>query len=295
MFLKNQRVIVTGIMICVLFAGVMFYYNNYKIPKMLKQTENGIRAEIDINSMPVQKVVVVVDKVGISKYTELTDEVVSQKLALADIPAKFVVSGAVTSLEAARGKVAKEDLRPGEQIPGDSLSDEKRWYGEYQRLKEYAVASIVADEVKAGNIVDVTVVYGDGSYDVVVPRSKIIKLVAGKGAVDGVKPDTYTIVIAVDENQYRDLELAHRLGKLETRLYIDENQKASKRTFDYSKALRRGKAKVVDISAGDTVYQGMVQSNNDIEAETKPDMKPVDNTGTNTPTGDDRVPVRLGG
>ena len=51
----------------------------------------------------------------------------------------------------------------------------------------------------------------------------------------------YTLVLALNEEEYRDLELAKTLGKLETRLYLDESQPASKKTFNYEIQLNKSK------------------------------------------------------
>ncbi|MCX8130724.1 MAG: hypothetical protein N3I35_11570 [Clostridia bacterium] len=251
---KNQRVFLTGAAICLLFAGLIYYYNNYKIPYASKKTEIQVRKEIDDNSLPKIKVAVVASIEGINKYTEITNKIINERIKLVDVPEKYVVKGAATQLLNIKGKIAKEDLRFGEQIILDSLSAEKKWYGEFQRLKEYEVSSIVADEVKTGNIVDIMVSYGNGDYDVVLPKVKVMRLISSKKPVDSKsskveEPEdtgdmqyrgqhlSYTIVIAVDEEQYRDLELAKQMGKFETRLYIDENQTSSKKTFYYKTAI----------------------------------------------------------
>ena len=233
MMLRKQKMILFTSLICILFAGLIFLYNNVIIPRMILAKEKAVRAEIDVNAMPRKQVAVVKDKDGITKYTVLTDQIIDQKIELIAIPEKFVVKGAAIDLDMIKEKITKEDLRLGEQIVSDSLSNDKKWFGNYERLKEYEIKSIVADEVKPGNIVDIAVSYGNGKYDVVVPKIKVRKLITVEDKEK--KKNKYTIIIAVDEVMYRDLELAGKLGSLETRLYLDESQPASPKTFDYFK------------------------------------------------------------
>ena len=178
--LRIYKRLFTLAIICMLLAGIIFYYNNVKLPKVAQAAEDKLRKEIDINAMPKTKVAVVSDKNGISKYTELTQKVLSEKVKFIEIPTMYVAQSVVTDLNFMEGKITKEDLRFGEQIAIESLSSEQKWFGEYQRLKEYTVSSIVADEVKAGNIIDLLVSYGDGTYDLVVPKLKVIKLITEK-------------------------------------------------------------------------------------------------------------------
>lgn len=242
---------------CSFLAGIMFYYNNVKLPGVEKDMEAKLRREIDVNAMPKTKVAVIADKNGITKYTELTQKILKEKVKYIEIPTKYVAIGSITDFSLIIGKIAKEDLRYGEQVAIESLSSEKKWFGEYQRLKEYSVSSIVADEVKSGNIIDLLVSYGDGTYDVVVPKLKVIKLIMeAEGQQTKKTSDSttdegqstsfsgthkYTLILAIDEECYKDLELAKTLGKLETRLYLDESQPASMKTFNYEIAINKAK------------------------------------------------------
>jgi Flp pilus assembly protein CpaB len=255
--LRGYKKLLSLAILCGLLAGIMFYYNNVKLPRVEKETEVRLRKVLDLNAMPKTKVAVIIDKNGITKYTELTQKILKEKIKFVEVPTKYIAEGTITDQNYMVGKIAKEDLRYGEQVSLESLSSEKKWFGEFQRLKEYAVSSIVADEVKSGNIIDLLVSYGDGTYDLVVEKLKVIKLITeidgqiNKKAVDNstgemqnVKPSgtyKYTLILAVDEEQYRDLELAKTLGKLEARLYLDESQPASKKTFDYKTEINKVK------------------------------------------------------
>ncbi|MDF2522573.1 MAG: hypothetical protein K0R31_214 [Clostridiales bacterium] len=260
MFSKRQDLLLAAATGLILMTIIIYSYNNVIIPKVRIETEKNIRMELDDRAMQKVKVAVITEGKDIPKYTVLSDEIINSKIKFVEIPIKYTAKGTVGDLDFIRGKVTKEDFSSGEQILMDNLSIEKKWFGEYERLKEYNVGSIVAGEAKTGNIVDIVVSYGNGEYDVVVPKVKIKKLVEdtvkgeGKGSDKSSvsKPvevkGSYTLVIAVDEEQYRDLELAEMVGKLKTRLYIDESQPASKKSFDYA-----GIYKKFNISSDKTV------------------------------------------
>ncbi len=229
---KNPKFILLIAIFLLVMAGTIYYFNNVRIPALTMKLENDIRAKIDVAAMPKMKIAVVSDKDGIPKYTQLTDEIIAGKVKIIDIPTDFVASNAAFDIDMLKNKIAKEDLRFGEQIVLDSLSTEEKWFGDYDRLKEFAVKSIVAEEVKPGNIVDLIVNYRNGTYDVIVPKTKVRKIYKSESK-DGTI-GSYTLIFSLDELSYRDVLLASKLGYLETRLYIDESQKASEKTFNYS-------------------------------------------------------------
>ena len=228
--------------VCLVLSGVIFYYNNIIIPGEISKAEEKLRIEIDDKAMPKKRVAVIHDPSGISKHTVITDDIINSKIKMVNIPVKYTAQNVVVDVDLIRGKIAKEDMRFGEQIVLDSLSIEEKWFGEYERLREYKVRNVVAGEVKTGNIIDVLVNYGNGDYDIVVSKTKVRKLITGdevNSKSDGNDSRDYTIIIAVDEVAYRDLELAQRLGILETRLYLDDSQPSSKKTFDYHRKIEK--------------------------------------------------------
>ncbi len=258
---KRQNMVLIGAFILIIISVVIYYYNNIVLPRERVATERRVRLEFDDKVMPKKRIAVVTDDNGIPKYTEINDSIINTKIKMIDVPVKYAVKSAVTDIEQIKNKVTKEDLRAGEQISSDSISSEKKWFGDYDRLKEYEVKSIVAGECKAGNIVDIIVNYGNGDYDIVVPKTKIKKIInpnevnevklAGNNTQQQQQQQQqvlqrsdiklpYVIIIAPqDEEEYRDLELAQKVGKLETRLYLDESQPSSKKTFDYNLQIRK--------------------------------------------------------
>lgn len=232
--IREKSKLLFVIFVLIILSGIFYYYENYRIPNVITNTTQEIKKEIDINAMPKKLVAVVTDPQGIAKYTEITQEIIDQKIIMTEIPIKFIPNGAVNNIQDILGKITKEELRLGEQLIIDNFSKEEKWFDDFERLKEFSIISTVANELKSGNIVDILVVYGNGDYDVVVSKVKIKNLVEGKIEDNS---DIYAqIVIPVNETQIRNLIAADKLGDLTVRIYLDESQKASKETFNYEKA-----------------------------------------------------------
>lgn len=234
---KNQKNLLLIALMLVVISGILFYYNEIKIPRIAEQAKESLRFEIDETSMPKGKIWIVSNPMGIAKYTEMTEEIIREYASLVEIPIKYIVDGAIGEMEMIKGYITKDNLRYGQQLLADHLYSDQDWYGEADRLKEFRVTSLVANEVKGGNIVDVLVHYGNGDYDVVVSKIKVRRIIEELGEEGLEKEAGYIIILAVNEAQYRDLTLASQLGNLETRLYLDIEQSPSPLTFNYQKAM----------------------------------------------------------
>jgi hypothetical protein len=289
--MRRQNIFFAAAAVLLVIAGILFTYNSIVIPKVKQQTEEQIRMQFDDSVMPKRKVAVVEDKGGIRKYTILTDDILS-KIKLIDIPEKYAEPDTVSSFEELRNMVALEDLRYGEQISLGSINKDKKQFEDYDRMKEYPIRSIVAGEVKTGNYVDVVVSYNNGDYDVVVAKKKVLKLIETDvdpskeqvqqepqknnpiGAAPSQelnKPQTaqlkeYTMIISVNEEQYRDMELAKQIGSLETRLYFDESQPPSKTTFNYDSAMKESQLKVIS----EKTLQDLMQVKSEASSQSAP-------------------------
>lgn len=262
-----------------LLSAIMLYYNNFKVPKVIRQTEDKVRLEVDVNAMPKVLVATVSDPLGIGKYTELTEELIEEKITFIEVPEPYAIIHGMPWKDDLLGKVTKQDLRYGEQISKFSLADREDWYGRYDRLKEYHIRTAVSDTVQKGNLVDVIIHYGNGDYDVVLSKVKVIDIV--RGTSSGIQPDEtntwnlykdneYLVTLTVDEVDYMNMKLAENMahivsmmyqnqmgtkgtlaleGYFEVRLYIDEDQPESLITFDYDKRLGQLQKLIAEIEA----------------------------------------------
>ncbi|WP_432664784.1 hypothetical protein R9X47_00840 [Wukongibacter baidiensis] len=286
---KKQKKLISIAAVCLLLSAIIFYYNNIRIPKIIENVENSVKKEIDIEAMPKRDVAIIIDKNGIDKYTILTDEVIKSKIEIRQLPEPFIVEGSITDLKDLKEKVAKENLRYGEQIHYDVLSNKSKWYGDYDRLKEYRVKTLVADTVYEGNLVDVIVNYGNGDYDVVLPKTKVIKIISPfevtlQDSADGdaaVKNNPakrtdedkeFIVVFSVKgEDDYKVLNLASELGYFEVRKYVDERQSASVRTFDYEKTIEMLELKQITLKPNIEVEN--VESAENVSSEKEDNKK----------------------
>ena len=243
--MKKQSILLVIALICVLLGGTIFYYNNIRIPGILQAKEAAVRKEVDERAMPKRTTAVVIGEEGIPKYTVMTDEIIASHIKMVEIPEKYIASGAVFDIDLIKGKISKEDLRYGEQIVLDSVSADTKWFEDDERLKEYPVSGIVAGTLQAGNIIDLIVNYDNGTYDTIVPKVKVQKLIEKE---DTEEKKQHIIILAVNEEQYGDLEMAKKLGDFETRIYLDEGQPKSAKTFDRALAMQRLNLRKQDIT-----------------------------------------------
>ncbi|MCD5410713.1 MAG: hypothetical protein LRZ93_03540 [Clostridiales bacterium] len=221
----------------IIIAALIYYYNNIKIPQIKELVENRVRMEIDVTAMPTKKVLVVKSEKGLAKNTKISLEIIEEHFEVLEIPIKFVARNTTGDIEALLGKVSTQNLSYGQQLIADFFIEHERKYGDSHRLKEYSVFNLVDGNVKAGNLVDIIVDYQNGDYDIVVSKIKIESI--SNRVIDEQESKGYVIVMAVDEVQFRDLSLAEKIGVLKTRLYIDDEQKASDVTFDHIVAMEK--------------------------------------------------------
>ncbi|WP_113675856.1 hypothetical protein [Vallitalea guaymasensis] len=240
--MKKKWFLIITLFYCLTIAGVLFFYENIRLDDELEKRENNVRKEIDLQYMEKVLVATIKPDYKVGKYTAFTKEFVEEAIVMNEVPKKWVVDNYVFDKALLVGKVAKEDFRSQEQISFDDLSDEKVWFGDYDRIKEYSFATNVAGQAKKGTIIDVTVTYGNGDYDVVIPKTKVLDIIDNTDENGNLLPDKelrYEIILSIEnEIDYRDMELAALLGTFKPRMYHDESQPASEKTFDYEKMLQ---------------------------------------------------------
>lgn len=215
-------------------AASGFYYQKYSIPKYISKAKAEVLIQSDISAMPKQSVLVVKEGCVIGTMTQFTPEVLQEKIEVKEIPTIFLIEGAINSTSSVENKYAKYELSAGQQITQNLLSDQKRLFTNYDRLKEFEVTNLVLSRAGKGSLVDLIINYDDGDYDVVLIKKYIVDIKTNESGKN-------FMVFEVDEIEYRDLQLAQKLGNFEIRLYLDEDQPASAKTFRYEKAINRAK------------------------------------------------------
>lgn len=260
--MKIKWFLIAVILFGLTLTGILYYYENVRIVNALNAQEIEIRKEIDVQVMDKVSVATIKADYKVDKYTAFTEELIEKSIVMLDIPKKWAVSNYVYDKSALIGKVAKEDLGAMEQLTFDNLADEKVWFDDYDRMKEYAFQTDVAGKAKKGTIIDVTVTYGNGDYDVVIPKTKVLDIIDQTDQNGNILPNRdmrYDIILSIkDEIDYRDMELASLLGTFRPRLYHDEAQPASEKTFDYEKMLqvKELQDKIVSDKDEETLLEG---------------------------------------
>jgi hypothetical protein len=112
---------------------------------------------------------------------------------------------------------------------------------------------------------------------VVVPKTKVRKIYKSESK-DGTI-SSYTLIFSLDELSYRDVLLASKLGYLETRLYIDESQKASEKTFNYS--VQSKKIPLIKIDDKDSTIADIVPMQSTSESTTDVNAQSINQEARN--------------
>lgn len=229
-------------------GAMILLYQAVIIPKV----EDDVRAEtvqeVDLNAQPTVSVVTVKPGMSIDKYTLLTQELVDAKLEVKQVPETMAIADSVMDTSMVVGMITSTKLIENSQLSNQLLADQNDWFGDYDRLREYEIDNTVAGIAQVGNLVDIVIEYGNGDYDVVASKKKIV---GTKGTINATNAPTdpaapvanvqanNTMVFSVDEVEYANLTLAKEIGTLAIRLYNDEEQATSKVTFNAVDAMKK--------------------------------------------------------
>lgn len=235
-----------GLGVAVVLIGA---YTFFIIPRREESVRAATIAQVDVNAMPKVSVVWVKEGQAISKYTQLTDQIIADKLEVVQVPASFAVQDVASDTMLVKDQVITVDLVSHSQLSSAQLTGKDDWFGKFDRLREFRINNTVAGQVQTGNLVDIVVEYKDGDYDVVAAKKKITSIKAS-GVLNQttINPDgtpaavqlgeTNDMVFSVDEEEYARLTNARNDGDLMVRIYIDETQEPSKITYSAANAAR---------------------------------------------------------
>ncbi|MEO2202150.1 hypothetical protein ABGV42_00145 [Paenibacillus pabuli] len=235
---KNMPIVINCAVGLVVLTTTSLIYTYAVIPHNEKKVREATIQELDINSQ--QRIPVLQLKAGmqLNKYVQITREDLANYFEVVQVPAQFAVTNPVSDTNSVVGKITTRNFQEHDQVSLADFVAKDDWFGQYDRLKEFDIYNSVAGTVASGNIVDVVVDYGDGSYDVVMAKKKInsIKFRGAVGAdgtigLDNNVTASSSMVFEVDETEYGNMKEAMKKGKLEVRIYLDETQKASPITF----------------------------------------------------------------
>ena len=150
------------------------------------------------------------------------------------MPLGCATSDYVSDFDDICGMQLKYAICNGQQVSYNNFKEFLKDADGSERLKEFPISSLVAGQAMPGRYADILLKYPDGSSAVVVPKIQIYDIQQeSEGNITGNKKDVkaYTMVFAVNEEEYNDLIEAIKEGVLEIRIYIDELQVASEKTY----------------------------------------------------------------
>lgn len=148
------------------------------------------------------------------------------------MPADCVTSDYVSDFEDILGLQLEYTICGGQQV---SFKNFRKFLYDIdggERLKEFQICSIVAGQAVPGRYADILLRYPNGNIAVVVPKIQIYDI--QRCSSDETYADiqgNYTYVFALDDEEFSDITYAGREGILDVRIYLDEKQAPSVKTY----------------------------------------------------------------
>lgn len=266
--MRNQGVILAVAISFLVIAFVFIYVSQFYIPNQNERIAEGYKALYQNRG-----VFVVIGDDGLQEGTIITDELFSEgTIDIQNIPSSFIpkkngielvyTTGGEyqealreSAIQTIAGKVVKTKIEPGSIITYASLGEgEDVAVDSFKKQIQLKVENTVGVNLKTGKYVDIITKYENGEYDIVASKI-IIDSVISTGVVEQTDESSTqevkavtdgVILVSLNDREYRDIELAQRLGKLSIRLYKSVEQYASAVTFDYDLKMREVNKSIKD-------------------------------------------------
>lgn len=235
-FLIRNRNLITGALVALLFCGILFYYNNYKIPKLISQQEILLKSKYSIKDIP--KIKVPRAKKNLVKGAVLKEE----DYEWISFP-KYIYLGdekfeLIRKIEEIEGKYLKNNINKGDLLEGDNIYSISDVILNQDRLVEVELESIVANQLRQGQLIDLEIDFDDGEYAVVLSKKRIIgfqfPVESQNENQENFIKEKYKnpyITVYMDEIERKRYYEAKKLGTFVPRIYENEEQEASEVTF----------------------------------------------------------------
>lgn len=248
MRIKNMKsVLIVLIAILITMAASISIFQNVIIPNKISSREAELRSEFDVTSW--ETVSVVIPKVDrIPAFTVFNDTNTQEYFVFEARPKKFLTGYEITNLDDLKGKFSRQDLYLNQAVLNNWIYDEFDQMESSDREVEARVKFLVGDTVSVGNLIDVSVNYGNGLTEVVLSKVKVkdikspyIETVRNEDGTlttyNNTNPanrdDTknFIVILELNEQERTLLKYAEQVGYLDAQKYIDETQDASPVTF----------------------------------------------------------------
>ena len=218
-------------LIFILIALVAGIYTFIVIPSVRKDMKRKFDKQLEASMNSYKNILVYVGNTPLLEGSVIT-EFNKNNFEIKKISKEAITADYVSDFTDIIGLEVKYTICKGQQVSYGNFTEFIKTDSNDERLKEFRIKGLVAEHAQIGNYIDIIVCYEDG-YDVVVPKVQLYDIALNKenGSYIKDKDGMYTIVVAVNEMEYKDLMYAQNDGMLDIRIYLNENQEPSEKTY----------------------------------------------------------------
>ena len=218
------------VLFCMAFvAGI---YTFVVIPSVREEERASYRSAYEDRSKRYKNVLTYMGDTPLLAGTVITDAV-SRYFSSVEMPIECFVPDYAAEFEDIVGLQAEYTICSGQPVSFQCFRKFLIGADGDERLKEFEICSLVAGQAMPGRFADILLCYPSGSTAVVVPKIQIYDIQEYSGdsgyTTDG---ERYTVVFAVNDEEYTNLMSARREGVLDIRIYLDETQMPSVKTYN---------------------------------------------------------------
>lgn len=204
-----------------LIAGI---YTFIVIPKVKNKEKEIYEQKLKTEMYTYISVLTYTGETPLLEKTIIT-EAVEMCFEKVQMPLGCVTSDYVGEFEDIKGLQVEYTICKGQQVSYKNFKEFLKDSDGNERLKEFQINSLVAGQAIPGRFADILLKYPDGNMAVIVPKIQIYDI------KDTAEKESYTAVFAVNEDEHNDLTEAVKEGVLDVRIYLDDMQEPSEKTY----------------------------------------------------------------
>ena len=230
--MKKNTIFKTALFLLSL-AVVAGIYSFIVIPSVKKEEKEFYEKKLEQEMYTYMSVLTYTGETPLLENTIIT-EAVETCFEKVQMPLGCVTSDYVANFEDICGLQLKYTICKGQQVSSQNFKQFLKDSDGSERLKEFEIKSLVAGQAMPGRFADILLKYPDGSSAVVVPKIQIYDIQnenTGNSVKNKNEEEGYTVVFAVNEEEYDSLIDAVKEGILDIRIYVNEKQLPSEKTY----------------------------------------------------------------
>lgn len=236
-----KKYVIIVIVFLLIYAGYYWYQQNVLLPEAFQNGQNDMLVTIGEEYLQTTMVWRIKDGYELEMGVILDQETVDRTFEYVSQPIVHIPKGAVVDPIEFIGYKTLEHLGSLEVLTKHSIIEDEFYYADYNRLETYPINDNLGGMLRSGLIVDVEITYGNGDYDVVLPKIRVADVISHLDEVGNLLPGysyKYDVMFSVEnEEDLRDMSLASKLGEFNLRAYHSIEQAPSEKTFDFEKTL----------------------------------------------------------